>query len=36
MEFEKYRVQQLAEPSQAEKDFEEAVRKLPPPKPPQK
>jgi hypothetical protein len=32
LEFEKYRQQQLAEPSQAEKDFEKAVKKLPKPK----
>jgi len=32
LEFEKYRQQQLAEPSQVEKDFEKAVKKLPKPK----
>jgi hypothetical protein len=31
-EFEKYRQRQLAEPSQVEKDFEKAVKKLPKPK----
>jgi len=31
LEFEKYRQQQLAEPSQVEKDFEKAVMKLPKP-----
>ena len=29
LEFEKFRARQLAEPSQVEKDFDEAVRKLP-------
>ena len=32
LEFEKYRQRQLAEPSQVEKDFENAVKKLPKPK----
>ena len=32
LEFEKYRQQQLAKPSQVEKDFEKAVKKLPKPK----
>ena len=32
LEFEKYRQQQLAEPSQVEKDFEKAVKRLPKPK----
>jgi len=32
LEFEKFRQQQLAEPSQVEKDFEKAVKKLPKPK----
>jgi hypothetical protein len=32
LEFETYRQQQLAEPSQVEKDFEKAVKKLPKPK----
>ena len=32
LEFEKFRQQQLAEPSQVEKDFEKAVMKLPKPK----
>ena len=32
LEFEKYRHQQLAKPSQVEKDFENAVKKLPKPK----
>ena len=32
LEFEKYRQRQLAEPSQVEKDFEKAVKKLPKPK----
>ena len=34
VEFEKYRARQLVELSQVEKDFEEAMKKLPPPKPP--
>jgi len=32
LEFEKFRARQLAEPSQVEKDFDEAVRKLPKPR----
>lgn len=32
LEFEKYRQRQLAEPSQVERDFEKAVKKLPKPK----
>ena len=32
LEFEEYRQQQLAQPSQVEKDFEKAVMKLPKPK----
>jgi hypothetical protein len=32
LEFKKFRQQQLAEPSQVEKDFEKAVKKLPKPK----
>jgi len=32
LEFEKYRQQQLAKPSQVDKDFEKAVKKLPKPK----
>jgi len=36
LEFEKLRVLQLAQPSQVEKDFEEAVKKLPKPRKPRK
>jgi len=36
LEFEKFRVLQLAQPSQVEKDFDEAVKKLPKPKKPRK
>jgi hypothetical protein len=36
LEFEKFRARQLAEPSQVEKDFDEAVRKLPKPRKPRK
>lgn len=36
MEFEKFRARQLAEPSQVEKDFAEAVRNLPKPRKPRK
>jgi hypothetical protein len=36
LEFEKFRLLQLAEPSQVEKDFDEAVRKLPKPRKPRK
>ena len=32
LEFEKFRARQLAEPSQVEKDFDEAVRNLPKPR----
>ena len=32
LEFEKFRVLQLAQPSQVEKDFDEAVKKLPKPR----
>jgi hypothetical protein len=32
LDFEKYRIQRLNEPSQVEKDFEDAVKKLPSPK----
>ena len=32
LEFDKFRVLQLAQPSQAEKDFDEAVKKLPKPR----
>jgi len=35
-EFEKYRVRELAQPSQVEKDFDEAVKKLPKPRPKRK
>jgi hypothetical protein len=35
-EFEKFRVLELAQPSQVEKDFEEAVKKLPKPRKPRK
>jgi hypothetical protein len=33
LEFEKFHRAQLAEPSQVEKDFDEAIKKLPPSKP---
>jgi hypothetical protein len=36
LEFEKFRVLQLAQPSQVEKDFDEAVKKLPKPRKPRK
>jgi len=36
LEFEKFRVLQLARPSQVEKDFDEAVKKLPKPRKPRK
>ncbi len=36
LEFEKFRVIQLSQPSQVEKDFDEAVKKLPKPKKPRK
>lgn len=36
LEFEKFRARQLAESSQVEKDFDEAVRKLPKPSKPRK
>jgi hypothetical protein len=36
LEFEKFRVLQLARPSQVEKDFDEAVKKLPTPRKPRK
>ena len=36
LEFEKFRVLQLAQPSQVEKDFDEAVKKLPRPRKPRK
>ena len=36
LEFEKFRVLQLAQPSQVEKDFDEAVKKLPEPRKPRK
>ena len=36
LEFEKFRARQLAEPSQVEKDFDEAVRNLPKPRKPRK
>jgi len=36
LEFEKFRVLQLAQPSQVEKDFDEAVKKLPKPRRPRK
>jgi len=35
-EFEKFRVRELAQPSQVEKDFDEAVKKLPKPRPKRK
>ena len=35
-EFEKFRVRDLAQPSQVEKDFDEAVKKLPKPRPKRK
>ena len=35
-EFEKFRVRELAQPSQVEKDFDEAVKKLPKPRPKKK
>jgi len=35
-EFEKFRILELAQPSQVEKDFDEAVRKLPKPRPKKK
>ena len=36
LEFEKFRSLQLAQPSQAEKDFDEAVKHLPKPRKPRK
>lgn len=36
LEFEKFRLLQLAQPSQVEKDFDEAVKKLPKPRKPKK
>lgn len=36
LEFEKFRLLQLAQPSQVEKDFDEAVKKLPKPRKPRK